>query len=122
MHISCRKFVDQIIALSDGMQASSDETLDYFAPNDPPVTTLFAALGDRIAEDFDSTSVDVNQQIFRLIEEAMCSSDYHLVTAVATGLIEAIVTQTARNEGLWLRISSMFGERSLHHAKAWLAS
>lgn len=122
MHVSCQEFVSQIVGLSEGMKISIRETVEYFAPNDPPVTALFEALGDRIAEDFDSTSVDVNQQVFRLIEDAMGSGDSHLVTAVATGLIEAIVTQTARNEGLWSRISPMLGERSLHHAKAWLAS
>jgi len=122
MHLSCQKFVDQIVALSEGMQISNRETVDYFAPNEPPVTTLFGALGERIAEDFDSASMVVNQQVFRLIEDAMTSGDSHLVTAVATGLIEAIATETARNEGLWQRISPMLGERSLHHAKAWLAS
>lgn len=122
MHVSCQKFVDQFVALSEGMRISIRDTVEYFAPNEPPVTALFEALGDRIAKDFDSTSEDVNQQVFRLIEDAMTSGDSHLVTAVATGLIEAIATETARNEGLWQRISPMLGERSLHHAKAWLAS
>ncbi len=122
MQVSCQEFVSQIVRLSEGMKTSLHETLEYFAPNEPPVTALFEALGDRIAEDFDSASLDVNQQVFHLIEEAMGSGDSHLVTAVATGLIEAIVTRTARSEGLWLRIFPMLGERSLHHAKAWMAS
>ncbi len=122
MQKSCQEFVNQIVKLSEGMQISIRETEEYFAPNEPPVTAVFEALGDRIAGDFDCTSLDVNLQVFRLIEDAMVSGDSHLVTAVATGLIEAIATETARNEGLWQRISPMLGERSLHHAKAWLAS
>jgi hypothetical protein len=122
MHVNCQKFVNQISTLSAGMQISIRKSVEYFAPNEPPVTTLFEALGDRIAEDFDSASAHVNQQIFLLIEDAMRSGDSHLVTAVATGLIEAIVTQAVRNDGLWARISPLLGEQSLSHANAWLAS
>ncbi|WP_296927036.1 hypothetical protein [Polaromonas sp.] len=120
--MSCQNFVNEIVALSEGMQVSHRETVEYFSPNEPPVTALFAAIGDRIAKDFDGTSADVNQRVFGLIEDAMAGESIQLMTAVATGLIEALATQKDRNEGLWLRISPMLGTRSLYHAKAWLES
>jgi hypothetical protein len=51
----------------------------------------------------------------------MESRDQKLVTAVATGLIEALVTRAARTEGLWEQMALFLGPRSRHHAEAWLA-
>ena len=118
----CEEFVGLLAAASGGVQAAYQEVLDGWRPEEPPVTTLFAALGDRIAEDFDSAGVDTNRQMFSLIEKAMESGDQGLVTAVATGLIEALVTRAVRSEGLWKRMAPLLGPRALHHAEAWLAA
>ncbi|HXH46479.1 MAG TPA: hypothetical protein VNK51_21910 [Bradyrhizobium sp.] len=88
--MGCEDFVSLLIAASGGVQAAYQEALDEWRPEEPPVTILFAALGDRIAEDFGRAGVDANRRIFSLIEQAMESGDQGLVTAVATGLIEAL--------------------------------
>lgn len=121
MEVSCQEFVDSLVSLSEGLQVSLRETMEYWRPDEPPVTILFAALGHQIAEDFDVVGADVNQRVFRLVEEAMGSGDIGLVTAVATGLIEAITAEAAHKEGLWPRIAPMLGELSRRHAEAWLA-
>ena len=118
----CEDFVALLAEVSSGVGAAYQEVLDEWRPEDPPVTTLFAALGDRIAEDFGSCGVDTNRRVFSLIEQAMESSDQTLVTAVATGLIEALVTRAARSEGLWKQMAPLLGPRSLHHAQAWLST
>lgn len=118
----CDDFVGLLAAISGGVQAAYQEVLAEWLPEEPPVTTLFAALGDRIAEDFDSAGVDTNRQVFSLIEKAMGSGDSGLVTAVATGLIEALVTRAARGEDLWKRMAPFLGPRSLRHAEAWLGT
>jgi len=113
-------FADLMIAASSGMRSAHREILDEWRPEEPPVTTLFAALGYRIAEDFDSSSIDANRQLFALIEGAMESGDQDLVMAVATGLIEALATRALQKEDLWKRIVPLLGPRSLDYAKAWL--
>lgn len=118
----CEDFVGLLAAISGGVQAAYQEVLDEWLPEEPPVTTLFAALGDRVAEDFDGAGVDTNRQIFLLIEKAMENGDSGLVAAVATGLIEALVTRAVRDESLWKRMAPFLGPRSLHHAKAWLTT
>jgi hypothetical protein len=118
----CEDFVGLLAAASGGVHAAYQEVLNEWQPEEPPVTTLFAALGDRIAEDFGSAGVDANRRMFSLIEQAMESSDQRLVTAVATGLIEALVTRAVRSEGLWEEMASLLGPRSRHHAEAWLAT
>ncbi len=122
MKMRCEDFLGSLAAISVGVRATHQEVLDEWSPEEPPVTTLFAALGDRIAEDFDNADGNTNRQVFSLIEEAMEGGDSGLVTAVATGLIEALVTRTARDEGLWKRMTPFLGTKSLHHAEAWLTS
>lgn len=122
MEKSCREFVDTLIEQAASLQIAYRETVEYWEPDEPPVTTLFAALGGQIAEDFDRTGTEVNQSIFRLIEAAMVSDDRSLVTAVATGLIEAIVGRAWRQEDLWLRILPMLGDLTRQHAEAWVAT
>ncbi len=120
MDESCQRFVDSVIERNPGLQAVYREIVAYWEPDEPPITTLFGALGDRIAEDFDCIGMALIRQIFSLVEVAMASGDRKLRTAVATGLIEGLVARAARQEGLWLRISPMLGELSLKHAEAWL--
>lgn len=120
MDMDCCEFIASLVKQSDGLQLAYCETLAFWAPETPPMTTLFAALGDRIAEDFNSVSTEVNRQTFRLIEDGMSSKDQKLVTAVATGLIEAIVSKTAPQKDVWNRLSLMFGDLSRMHAEAWL--
>lgn len=119
--MGCEDFVSSLVIAFDGAQAAYQEVLGEWQPEEPPVTTLFAALGDRIAEDLVCAGVDVNRRTFSLIEQAMESSDQELVTAVATGLIEALVNRAVRSNGLWTRMAPLLGPRSLHHAEAWLA-
>lgn len=121
MKASCREFIDALIQHSSEMRVACRETFDYWSPDEPPVTTLFAELGDRIAEDFETVTSDANSAIFQLIEVAMTSGDDQLVTAVATGLIEAIAARMSDEERMRQRILPMFGEQSRKHADAWLA-
>lgn len=116
------EFLGLLVAASDGVQAAYREIIDEWRPEEPPVTTLFAALGYRIAEDFDSAGIDANRRLFLLIEQAMESSDQALVTAVATGLIEALVNRAVQRECVWKQIAPLLGPRSLHHAEAWLST
>ncbi len=114
-------FVDTLVHQTSGLRTAYKDVLEYWSPDNPPVTTLFAALGDRIADDFESTDSDVNSRIFALIESAMASSDQKLVTAVATGLIEAMISRLAAREESLRRLTQELGALSRNHAEAWLA-
>lgn len=113
-------FVNELVRQTLGLRAAHEEALEYWRPDEPPVTTLFAALGDRIADDFGSTESDVNSRIFALIESAMASGDQKLIIAVATGLIEAMITRAAAKEGSPQRLTQELGALSRMHAEAWM--
>ncbi|KAA5918991.1 hypothetical protein F1536_29020 [Achromobacter xylosoxidans] len=107
--------------VSDRAQTAYRDVIDEWQPEEPPVTELFAALGYQIAEDFRCADTDANLRTFSLIEKAMESGDQELITAVATGIIEALVTRAAQVEGLWAQVAPVLGRRSLHHAESWLS-
>jgi uncharacterized protein (DUF433 family) len=113
-------FVGLMVAASVGLQVAYLDVVAQWRPDEPPITILFGAFGDRIADDFDSYGVDTNREIFSLIEKAMESGDLLLTTAVATGLVEALVGRAERYEGLWSRVVPFLGPGSLYHAEAWL--
>lgn len=120
--VSYEDFVDCLTAASGELEAAYQEVLKAWSPEEPPSTTLFAAFGDRIAQVFGRVGEDSNRLVFSLIEQAMASGDQRLVTAVATGLIEALVNRAiGESDARWRQIESYLGPRSLDHANAWLS-
>jgi hypothetical protein len=120
MESSCSEFVEKFIKVSPGLHATYMETLDYWSPEEPPTTILFGDLGIRIADDFEKVDAAVNSQIFSLIETAIISGDDALITAIATGTIEAVFGRVATEH--WPNVLNLLGERSRKYAEAWLAS
>ena len=58
-------------------------------------------------------------EIFSHIESGINSKDEYLATAVATGLIEALVSESDNNTELWHIIENHLGIESKKHALAW---
>lgn len=119
MKESLSEFVMSLINGSAELRAAYLDEVTYWSPDDPPVTTLFARLGSAIVENFDSQSSEYNQGVFKTIESGMLSEDHELVTAVATGTVEAIVSRWSDRPGLKDEIQSLLGVRSRSHALAW---
>lgn len=113
-------FLGSLFAMAPELERADREARSDWLPDEPPVTTLFAALGDRIATSFNVMPNSQSQAVFRHIESAMTSGDRELVTAVATGLIEGMVSRASQYDGLWPRIGELLGPRSMKHAEAWL--
>lgn len=120
MNTVCHEYIENLSQYSEGMKKVYNDVFEYWNPREPPLTILFGAIGDRIAEDFEIVEVENNSRIFHTIESAMLSNDTELVTAVATGLVESLVTRASQNEELLGRIWLMLGEQSRKHAEAWL--
>ena len=114
-----KEFIKLLTTESEHAKVAWQFCVDDWMPQEPPVTILFSAMGDKIAENLNVIDADKKIRIFSLIEEAMNSHEVLLVTAVATGLIETMVTTTELNK--WVpETLSLFGPKSLSHAKCWL--
>lgn len=116
----CQGFLDKLTAAWPGFEEVNEATLSYWEPDSPPITTLFSAFGERIIDDLDAFSVKARESIFREIEAAIVDSDTPLVTAVATGLVEGMVSRVASDEEVLAQIRQLMGDRTRKHADAWL--
>lgn len=120
MNAACSAFVDTFIELSDAMRSVYQETHDYWYPKEPPITVLFSEFGFRMVDDFYNNPQALNEKMFQQIELAMMSDNEQLGIAVATGLIESIVSDYAIGKGVLEEMMSMFGLQSHKHAVAWM--
>ena len=121
MRGSCEAFVRELLELEPSLRAVRNEALDYWAPEEPPVTTLFAEFGTRVTGDFDALGRERAERVLALVERGMGDGDESLRTAVATGLIEALAAVAGKRPGTWERIRAAMGPASRSHADAWLA-
>ncbi len=88
-------------------------------PGAAPITVAFSEVGAEIADHFNEFPAVVREKIFAKIEEGMTSSDMALRTAVATGLIESLVTEANNRVELWKQLEEYLGPDSAKHAFAW---
>jgi hypothetical protein len=101
------------------LETSLNECLQKWSPETPPATIAFAHIGTAIGDSLALLSPDVRRRVFAAIENGMLSSDTDLETAMATGLIEALVASSDKHPGLWADLQRSLGSASMKHAEAW---
>ncbi|MGL4860954.1 MAG: DUF7674 family protein [Enterobacteriaceae bacterium] len=112
-------YLRYIEALSQLVAKTVKSEYEYWMPEEPQPISLFGEVGRSIVQDVENMTQKQRGQIFQHIETGMLSDDDELATAVATGLVEGIVTETDSDESLWIEIESYLGEKSREHAIAW---
>lgn len=118
MRESVALFIAELTDMSPKLHAAFRGTVEYWAPDEPPVTIALSELGHSVVDDFDTMSLPLIDSLFRAIEGAMAGPDEDLSTAVATGMIEGMVSRAIR-AGTWDRIRAQLGIMSARHADAW---
>lgn len=121
MEQNCKQFIEILMSKSEILRKVGADTYEYWKPEEPPVTVLFGVLGAEIARQFNMLSEETKKAIFQHIEEGMATSDIFLTTAIATGLIEALVSKAEKQpKQLWDDIESKLGILSKQYVKEWL--
>lgn len=120
MSKSCRKLVEALAAESATLKVTLQDADEYWAPDEPPATTLLANYAARLVEASDDPTALETQRALRVVEAAMASGDADLVSAVATGFIEGLVASASR-KGVLTRFLAVLGPTSRNHADRWLA-
>lgn len=113
------KYLQEMASFADCISQTITLTNKYWYPQTTPVVILFAQIGKAIAGNFCHLDESQKKAIFKHIEEGMDSLNDELATAVATGLIEAIVTKADNNFLLSKELDVFWGEKSKLHALAW---
>jgi len=96
-----------------------EKLVEYWFPEPVPTIILFSQIGRVLADQLYSLDKAERSLFFKHIELGMCSEKDELATAVATGLVESLVTASDENEELWKEIESCLQPESKKHALAW---
>ncbi len=94
---------------------------EYWAPEVPPPTVLFGALGRSVVEHWADLSQERRKTVFRKVEIDMDPGDEDFSTVIATGFIEAIVNPFPVDDPLWIEIQTYMGKQTIDYAHAWIA-
>ena len=88
-------------------------------PDPPPTILLFSLVGKALVNQLASLNHSEKSALFQHIETGMRSDNDELATAVATGLVESLVTASDENESVWKEIEAYLHVESKKHALAW---
>lgn len=110
-----RRLVSQVPALGERL----DCCLKDWEPEPAPLTVVFAEVGDAIAENLTALPEEVLREVFEKIEEGMRSPDLAIASAVATGLVEALVSRADKRPEFWEYFEKLLGPASAKHAVSW---
>ena len=117
-HLSMCSFAQYMISQSNFLAARYVDLSYWLDPESPMPFVLIADFGHKIAQEFESIGEKDWSELVSLIEEGLNSEDEYIETAVATGLIEAIVHVAEPIHGLWPRIDSALGPEARAYAEA----
>lgn len=120
MNKNFKEYLSPFFVLSDEIQILLNEFYDAWkGDNNPPYIYLYSNIGRIIANSVFLFDNKTQIEIFSHIESGINSDDEYLATAVATGLIEALVSESDNNTELWHIIENHLGIESKKHALAW---
>jgi hypothetical protein len=118
-HLSMCSFAQYMISQSNFLAARYVDLSYWLDPESPMPFVLIADFGHKIAQEFESIGEKDWSELVSLIEEGLNSEDEYIETAVATGLIEAIVHVAEPIHGLWPRIDAALGPEARAYAEAY---
>lgn len=104
---------------SEHIKNAVNRCVEYWLPEEAPLILLFTTIGKALVKQLDALSDDEKTLLFQHIEDGMLSNEDELATAVATGLVESLVTASDGNDELWKDIEQHLGSESNKHAIAW---
>ncbi|WP_407273413.1 hypothetical protein V6C39_13485 [Dickeya ananatis] len=117
------KYVNEYLSVftqrSEYIKNEVNKSVEYWYPDLPPTILLFSLVGKALVNQLASLEQSDKSIFFQHIETGMMSDNDDLATAVATGLIESLVTATDGNESVWKEIESNLHAESKKHALSW---
>jgi hypothetical protein len=120
MSNACRTLFEDLAAESPALKGAFQDAKKYWAPDEPPVTSLLATFANCLVNASADPMVPGTERALRIVEAAMVSGDVDLVTAVSTGFIEGLVASADRH-GVLTQFLAALGPVSRSHADRWLS-
>lgn len=120
MSNTCHTLFEDLAAGSPALKGALQDAKEYWAPDEPPMTSLLATLANCLVDASANPMPPETERALRLVEAAMASGDADLVTAAATGFIEGLVASADRH-GVPAQFLAALGPVSRSHADRWLS-
>lgn len=112
---SAIRILSQTTFAKDAIQSEVD---DWF-PDRPPNTLIFSSVGRSLSKIIDVSSSNEVSKLFIDIEFLLNEGDDHVVNGVATGLLEAIASESSLERIDICKVAPFFGERTKKYLLAW---
>ncbi|MBK9579204.1 MAG: hypothetical protein IPO40_19210 [Fibrobacteres bacterium] len=100
-------------------QLAAQESANW-APDEISDFLLVSSFGGALGFEIDSFDDLEKARLFALIEAGVCSEDESTSTAIATGLLEAMVSRSFQFPEKWEMVKSLMGPESIRYVTAWL--
>ncbi|MDQ9129177.1 hypothetical protein RDT67_22420 [Serratia fonticola] len=104
---------------SEYIKNEVNRCVEYWLPEPPSTILLFSLVGKALVNQLASLNHSEKSALFQHIETGMRSDNDELATAVATGLVESLVTASDENKSVWKEIEAYLHVESKKHALAW---
>ena len=113
------KLINYYRSLSIKIDEDVQKCFEFWTPETPPALLIFSAIGRSIGSNINELDERDKIRLFNSIENGIASNDHTVSTAIATGLIEALLGSIGEDCVKWEKIFIFLGSETKKHALAW---
>ena len=105
--------------LTSPTRESLQELEMEWQPDLPPITVAAGIIGSSLATSIDLISTDEMHAVFDLAEKLLVEADEKTSTAIATGFLESLLSESSSRRLDFRRVGSMLGDESRKYCREW---
>lgn len=109
------KKIEDFSKIASSMSSSFKTMINEWSPEIPPLTIMFAAMGNSFIDKFNENDSEENQKVFSAVETMLTGENEELNIGASTGFLEAIATKP----GFDKTVKAMLGKESRSFLKSW---
>ncbi|MDX6915003.1 hypothetical protein R9X49_07760 [Pectobacterium carotovorum] len=102
------EYLSMFTQRSEYIKNEVNNSIEYWLPDPPPTILLFSLVGKALVNQLALLRESDKLNFFQHIEMGVTSENTDLATAVATGLVEALVTASDEDESVWGKLKIIY--------------
>ena len=111
--------IQKLLAVGDFLRGDYDALIEDWSPDTPPITIAFSIFGRSIASACNQLSEERHQRIWSCVEGLMNEDSELVKNAVATGLLEAILSEASAGRLDVRSFATCLGPETVAYCKSW---
>lgn len=117
--IGSESALDRLTGTTDCLRIAYERLIADWQPDAPPLTVIFADLGRSLCRHVDMLPEAIVRELCLAIEDLMTHGDEAVKNAVATGMLEAILSESSANRFDISALARWFGPETRAYCLAW---